>query len=88
LFGMLQQRNPNLFGLSVSCTTRGPRQGEVDGKHYYFVSMEEFTKVSILIVLQIHTEILKAIIVISPFDVCLKIFLYFFGLISLLLNRT
>ena len=46
LFDMLQKRNPNLFGLSVSCTTRGPRTGEIDGKHYYFVSMEEFTKVN------------------------------------------
>ncbi len=27
---------------SVSCTTRPPRQGEVDGKDYYFVSQETF----------------------------------------------
>jgi len=27
---------------SVSATTRPPREGEVDGQHYYFVSTEEF----------------------------------------------
>jgi len=27
---------------SVSCTTRQPREGEVDGKSYYFISHEEF----------------------------------------------
>ena len=29
-------------GYSVSYTTRPPRQGEENGKHYYFVSREEF----------------------------------------------
>ncbi len=29
---------------SVSCTTRPPREGEVDGKHYFFISREEFEK--------------------------------------------
>ncbi|WP_373439137.1 guanylate kinase [Metamycoplasma equirhinis] len=29
--------------LSVSMTTRSPREGEVDGVHYYFVSKETFT---------------------------------------------
>ncbi|MGN1044085.1 MAG: guanylate kinase [Acutalibacteraceae bacterium] len=28
--------------LSVSCTTRAPRIGEIDGKDYYFVDKEEF----------------------------------------------
>ncbi len=27
---------------SVSCTTRAPRPGEVDGRDYYFISREEF----------------------------------------------
>ena len=27
---------------SVSCTTREPREGEVHGKHYFFLSKEEF----------------------------------------------
>ena len=29
---------------SVSCTTRGPRKGEIDGKHYHFWSVEKFNK--------------------------------------------
>ena len=28
--------------LSVSCTTRAPRKGEIDGVHYHFVSEERF----------------------------------------------
>ena len=30
------------FAFSVSCTTRAPRPGEVDGKDYLFLSKEEF----------------------------------------------
>lgn len=30
------------YSLSVSATTRAPRPGEVDGKEYYFKSVEEF----------------------------------------------
>ena len=37
----LLARNDNLF-LSVSATTRSPREGEVNGKHYYFLSKDEF----------------------------------------------
>ena len=29
---------------SVSCTTRAPRPGEVDGKHYFFLPEQEFRK--------------------------------------------
>ena len=29
---------------SVSCTTRKPREGEVDGKAYFFLSQEEFQR--------------------------------------------
>ena len=32
---------PN-FALSISATTRSPRQGEVDGESYFFISEEEF----------------------------------------------
>src|SRR5690606_6446149 len=28
--------------LSVSCTTRAPRKGEVDGREYRFISLEQF----------------------------------------------
>lgn len=29
---------------SVSCTTRPPRSGEIDGKDYFFLSREQFEK--------------------------------------------
>lgn len=35
------KRNPH-FGLSVSCTTRQMRPGEVDGVNYFYISREEF----------------------------------------------
>jgi len=35
------KRNPD-FMLSVSCTTRAPREGEIDGINYFFLSKEEF----------------------------------------------
>ena len=35
---------PNL-AYSVSATTRPPRQGEVDGKNYHFLSVAEFQKI-------------------------------------------
>ena len=37
---LLEQRRD--VGYSVSCTTRKPRGGEVDGRDYYFLSREEF----------------------------------------------
>lgn len=37
----LLQRHPEL-NLSISVTTRSPRPGEVQGKHYYFVSRSQF----------------------------------------------
>lgn len=37
----LLQTHPELY-LSVSVTTRSPRPGEINGKHYYFVSREQF----------------------------------------------
>lgn len=32
------------FVYSVSCTTRSPRPGEIDGEDYHFVTIEEFQK--------------------------------------------
>lgn len=32
------------FVYSVSCTTRAPRAGEIDGEDYHFISQEEFSK--------------------------------------------
>lgn len=36
----LIEKNP--IWISVSCTTRNPRQGEVHGVNYYFIDKEEF----------------------------------------------
>lgn len=35
--------DPTLY-FSVSATTRDPRPGEIDGKHYHFVSREQFAQ--------------------------------------------
>ncbi len=34
-------RNPETR-MSVSCTTRAPRQGEIDGVHYFYITREKF----------------------------------------------
>ena len=39
---LLQRRDDVLE--SVSCTTRAPREGEIHGKHYFFLSKEEFLR--------------------------------------------
>ncbi|RMZ84220.1 hypothetical protein DV738_g646, partial [Chaetothyriales sp. CBS 135597] len=36
--------HPDLFGFSVSHTTRSPRPGEENGTHYHFTTVEEFEK--------------------------------------------
>ncbi len=43
LAGRLREWDPTL-SFSVSATTRPPRDGEVDGQHYYFVSIDEFQR--------------------------------------------
>ena len=42
---MLNHLKNTIPGLvySVSATTRSPRRGEVDGKHYFFLTADEFT---------------------------------------------
>ena len=37
-------RYPDTYALSISATTRSPREGEVDGREYFFVSKDEFEK--------------------------------------------
>jgi guanylate kinase len=41
LVAKLLQRHPEIW-LSVSATTRAPRQGEVEGRSYFFLSREHF----------------------------------------------
>jgi guanylate kinase len=43
LISRLLQRVPDLE-LSISATTRAPREGEVDGRDYHFLSPEEFDR--------------------------------------------
>jgi guanylate kinase len=40
---LLKQKRPNLK-LSISHTTREPREGEADGTHYHFISQKKFEK--------------------------------------------
>lgn len=41
---MLKEAHPDVFQLSVSHTTRGPRPGEKNETDYYFTTMENFEK--------------------------------------------
>jgi guanylate kinase len=41
---LLEQESNRPMKVSVSHTTRNPRPGEEDGKHYHFVSVESFKK--------------------------------------------
>ena len=43
IIGKLNQLLPGLL-FSISCTTRAPRPGEVDGVHYHFTNREEFER--------------------------------------------
>ncbi|WP_413511044.1 guanylate kinase [Myroides odoratus] len=40
---LLEKKDLNLE-FSISCTSREPREGEVNGKDYYFISLEDFKK--------------------------------------------
>ncbi|XP_054012143.1 guanylate kinase isoform X2 [Hylaeus anthracinus] len=44
LIKRLFEEFPDKFGFSVSHTTRTPRPGEEDGKHYYFTTKEKMQK--------------------------------------------
>lgn len=37
-------KNYDNYALSISATTRNPREGEVDGREYFFKTIEEFEK--------------------------------------------
>ncbi|MBW8191174.1 guanylate kinase [Neiella marina] len=41
---MIKARGQHKVQVSISHTTRAPRPGEEDGKHYHFVSQQEFMK--------------------------------------------
>jgi len=44
LVRMLIDEFPDIFTQSISCTTRPPRQGEIDGKDYVFLTESAFQK--------------------------------------------
>jgi guanylate kinase len=44
LISLMTKEFPHVFGFAVSHTTRAKREGEVHGKHYYFVSREEMAQ--------------------------------------------
>lgn len=44
LINLLLEKFPNTFGFSVSHTTRGPREGEVDGVAYHFTAKDKVLK--------------------------------------------
>jgi guanylate kinase len=44
LIQQLMIEYPDSFGFCISHTTRGPRSGEVDGTHYYFISREQMER--------------------------------------------
>ena len=51
------------FGYSVSCTTRAPREGEIDGKDYTFLARPEFERLraaKMLIEGKTYNEIIAA----------------------------
>lgn len=44
LLKKLFEEFPDTFGYSVSHTTRSPRPGEEDGKHYHFTTKDKMQK--------------------------------------------
>lgn len=42
IVGRLMEKYNDKYSLSISATTRNPRPGEEHGKHYFFISKEEF----------------------------------------------
>ena len=44
LIDLLRKKFPSHFGFSVSHTTRNPREGEVNGVHYNFTTVDTMKK--------------------------------------------
>jgi guanylate kinase len=44
LIELLREKFPSHFGFSVSHTTRNPREGEMNGKHYNFTTVDNMKK--------------------------------------------
>jgi guanylate kinase len=50
LINKLRQEYPDRFVSKISHTTRYIREGEINGKNYYFIKEEEFKKVKYYII--------------------------------------
>ena len=58
---------------SISNTTRNPRDGEINGMHYFFISKEEFEKLSLELKVGLSNK--KSVYQIAaelPFDIILQ----------------
>lgn len=64
---LLMEHNPNIH-FSVSCTTRAPRPGEVDGVHYFFKSEAEFRRMLAENAFLEHMEVFGANLYGTPRD--------------------
>ena len=60
---MLLKKNKNII-LSISYTSRSKRLNEVDGKDYYFVSKEKFSKLKKKIIISLSLVIILIIIMV------------------------
>jgi guanylate kinase len=47
-------KNDSNIALSISCTTRKPRPGEIDGVHYFFKTLEDFKNTEYLETAEIY----------------------------------
>lgn len=45
LITKIREEFPNKFAFKISYTTRSKREGEVEGKNYYYITKEEFETV-------------------------------------------
>ena len=50
IVGRLMEKYRDKYSLSISATTRQPRPGEEHGKHYFFISKEEFERITNLLI--------------------------------------
>ena len=56
IIGKIREDYPDTFTFKISHTTRNLREGEVDGKHYYFITREKFETVKISINLDVRRK--------------------------------
>lgn len=60
LIGKIREEFPDKFAFKISHTTRNKRDGEVDGKHYYFITREEFE--TVILTLSLSLSVYRVLI--------------------------